>query len=46
MSGELAVIAGGHADGSGIILFHLWGSLVRHHPATWTSMGQGVEQGS
>lgn len=40
-SGELAVIAAGHADGSGITLCRLWGSLVRHHPAMWSEVGQG-----
>lgn len=43
-SGALAVTAGGHADGNAIILFRLWGSLVRHHPATWTKVGRGQSQ--
>lgn len=36
----LAVIAGGPGSSSRQFLFRLWGSLVRHHPATWTVVRQ------
>lgn len=43
-SGARAVTAGGPADGSATVLLRLRGSLVRHHPATWTKVGQGQNQ--
>lgn len=43
-SGALAEIAGGPADGSATVLLRLWGSLGRHHPATWTKAGRGQSQ--
>lgn len=38
------MIAAGRADGSAITLCRLWGSPVRHHPATWSEAGQGESE--